>query len=557
MTPPGPETRSRGAAAQLLLVAVATAIAYSNTLRATFHFDDYGTIVENPVIRDLGRAWSASGPRWLGDLTFALNFRLGGLDVAGYHVANLLIHVGNGLLLFALVATSLQTPRLRNATAGPLVRGYLPLAAALIFALHPVATQAVTYVVQRFASLATLFFLASVLLHARARLALEAGRRVTWGAAVLLGLSVAASAAAMKTKEIAFTLPLVLALYEWLFFEGSRRRFLLILPCAATALLVPFAHSGRLIDPELLGAETTAISRPVYLLTQTRVVATYLRLVVAPVGQNLDYDFPVSVSLLDTRVLLALGVLAAVTGVATWLLIAARRAGSAPGVLAFFGTAWFFVTLAVESSFIPIRDVIYEHRVYLPLAGAAIVLGTAVLEVAGRALRRGSPPLRCAAALLVTAAPLGAATWARNRVWKDDLTLWRDVAAKSPDKPRAHSSLGLAYAERGETREAIAEYRVALRLQPWNPNALYNLGNAYRLTGDLEDALRLYERAVMVAPGLAMAHNNLGALYQAMGRADDAERELREALRLSPGLAEARVNLDRVLAKRGSTRAPR
>jgi tetratricopeptide (TPR) repeat protein len=534
MTPLAPETR--GVAAQLLLVAVATALAYSNTLGATFHFDDYSSIVDNPAIRDLGRAWSASGPRWLGELSFALNYRLGGLDVAGYHVANLLIHVGNGLLLFALVATTLQTPRLRNATAGPLVRGYLPLAAALFFALHPVATQAVTYVVQRFASLATLFFLASLLLHARARLALEAERRVGWRAAALLGLSVAAAAAAMKTKEIAFTLPLVAALYEWLFFEGgSRRRFLLLLPCAATALLVPSAHSDRFTDPELLGAETTAIARPAYLLTQTRVVATYLRLVVAPVGQNLDYDFPVSVSLSDTRVLFALAVLAAVMGGATWLLVAARRAGRAPGALAFFGTAWFFTTLAVESSFIPIRDVIYEHRVYLPLAGAAVVLGAAVLEVAGRALRRGSPSLRCAAALLVTAAPLGVATWARNRVWKDDLTLWRDVAAKSPGKPRAHSSLALAHAERGEMQEAIAEFRIALRLQPWNPNALYNLGNAYRLTGDLEDALRLYERAVLVAPGLAMAHNNLGALYQAMGRADDAERELREALRLSPG----------------------
>jgi tetratricopeptide (TPR) repeat protein len=597
MSAPG---RSRDALAALLLISAATALAYSNTLGASFHLDDFPRIVQNDGLHDLGKLWPPHGNRYLGDLSFALNFRLGGLEPLGYHLVNLLVHLCNALLVAWLAAATLRTPALRDAAAGPLLRERLPLTAGLLFALHPIQTQAVTYVVQRFASLATLFCLLSLVLYAQARLSLERERSPRLRAASLLVLSAAFAAAAMRTKEISFTLPVVTLGYELLFFRGPWRRLLLLLPVAATALLVPLglAASGQRLADALgdgqLPAETLAIPRSVYLLTESRVLATYLRLLVLPVGQNLDHDFPLSHTPWEPGVLISLAVLVTVVSGAIALLVRARRSGEAAGVLVFSGVAWFFVTSSVESSVIPIRDVIVEHRMYLPSAGAAVVLATALLCALERLRSRLPAGVGLAAALLVTAVPLGAATYARNRVWKDELTLWSDVVAKSPQKARPHNNLGVALAEAGRFAEAIPEYREAIRLDPGfgDPHnnlgiALYstgrgldeaireyreairldfhlanahsNLGLAYRLKGQLDDAIRALRQAIRLEPGLAEAHLNLGVAYQVGGQPELAAQEYREALRLDPDLAEARQHLRDVTASAGSPRprAPR
>jgi hypothetical protein len=178
-----PPPRAGPAALPPLAVAAATALAYSNTFDVPFHFDDYG-LLKDERLRDLGRLWPPHGARWLGDLSFALNHRVGGWNVFGFHAVNLAVHLGSALLVYALVAATLRAPRVRDADAGPLVRGFLPVVAAALFALHPLATQAVTYVVQRYASLATLLFLASLVLYARSRLLLDGERPPVARAAV-------------------------------------------------------------------------------------------------------------------------------------------------------------------------------------------------------------------------------------------------------------------------------------------------------------------------------------------------------------------------------------
>ncbi len=291
-------TVSREALVSILVIAAGTILAYSNTFGASFHFDDEQNIVKNPAIRDLF-ALSPLSTRYLGFLSFALNYRLGGVAVLGYHLRNVLIHVCNGLLVFWLAALTLRTPVLRRADTGRLVRRFLPLAAGLLFAVHPVQTEAVTYVVQRFASMATLFFISSIALYVKARMEIEQEPRSNGRVAVLYALSVVSAVAAMKTKEISFTLPLVAAGYELLFFTPrSRRSLLLLAPLAATALLVPLglATQGRsfgdvLEDARRVVADAPGIPRSVYFLTQPRVVVRYLRLLVLPTGQNLDYDF--------------------------------------------------------------------------------------------------------------------------------------------------------------------------------------------------------------------------------------------------------------------------
>ena len=539
------------------LIVVATVLAYSNTLDASFHFDDTTSIVENRALRDLGSFWPPSGNRYLGYLSLALNYRFGGLDVLGYHVVNLLVHVCNGLLVFALASVTVGSPVLRRSELGPLTRRFLPLAAGLIFSLHPVATQAVTYIVQRFASLATLFFLLSVVLYAHARVALEEERRSSARAAWPYGLSIAAAVAAMRTKEISFTLPIVAAAYELVFFRPGRRSLLLV-PLAATAVLVPLGitvegggAASFLDDPGRLVSETAAISRWSYLLTQTRVVLTYLRLLVFPIRQNLDYDFPVSRSPADPPVLLAVAVLGSVALLATWALRRARRTRSAAGVLVFFGAVWFFVTLSVESSIIPIRDVIFEHRVYLPSAGAAVALGTMVLFAVERLRLGGSLAAQAALGLLVTAGPLAALTYSRNAVWKNEVSLWSDAVAKSPGKSRPHENLGVALLGAGATGEGIRELLVALSIQPDYPEAHDSLGVAYARAGRLDDAMGEYREAIRLAPRMAQAHRGLAECCAELGRLDEAVREYRESLRLDVAVPKAHAGLGNALRSQG------
>jgi Flp pilus assembly protein TadD len=539
----------RSRALAFAVIVVSTVLVYSNTFDASFHFDDIPHIVLNRTLRDLRSLWPPSGTRYLGYLSFALNYRLGGLAVSGFHVANLVIHSCNALLVFWLAELTLRTPALRDAEASPLVRRFLPLTAGLLFAVHPVQTQSVTYIVQRFACLATLFFLLSLALYTRARLTLEQERHLTLRAALPYGLSVVAAVAAMKTKEISFTLPVVALAYELLFFRAGRWRWLLV-PLAATAVLVPLgvASQGGAIgdDPGELGgllAQTSAITRRAYLLTESRVLMTYVRLLLVPVQQNFDYDFRISRSLADPEVLLSLAGLAAIAVVATLLLRRARRTNHALGVLVFFGVAWFFVTLSVESSVIPIQDVIFEHRLYLPSVGAAVAGGCLLLSVLGRLRLRTSLGLQASLALLLAGVPLGAAAYARNSVWKTELSLWKDVVAKSPGKVRPHFALGLALWEQGQLDDALREYLVARTLDPLRADTRLNLGRVYRATGRVDDAVGEYRAAIELDPGLSAAHHHLGAAYVAKGQLDDAVRELREAIRLDPAVAEVHCAL--------------
>ncbi len=548
-------TRSREAIVSLLVIAVATALVYSNTFDASFHFDDLPNIVRNPTLRDLSSLWPPSGNRYLGYLSFALNFRLGGLRVFGYHLVNVLIHACNGLLVFWLTAVTLRTPALRNAQASPLVRRYLPVTAGLLFAVHPVQTQAVTYIVQRFASLATLFYLLSIVLYAKTKLSLEADPVPRARVALLFGSSVLAAVAAMKTKEISFTLPFVAAGYELLFLRTRKRLGLLLLASlGATALLVPigFATSANGFGDALVSTTgAQQISRWTYLLTQLRVIVTYLRLLLLPVGQNVDYEFALSHSLSEPSVAFALAALVSVGSAAVLLLLRAREANRTPGVLVFFGTAWFFATLSVESSIIPIRDVIFEHRMYLPSVGASVAFGTIVLVVLERLRSSISPVHQVTALLLVTAGPLGAATYARNLVWKDDVTLWSDAVTKSPQKARPHTSLGVAYQAKGQLEDAMRECRAALQLDPEAADTHICLGAWYEAKGQIDDAMREYREAIRLYPEYATAHYDLGNIHRAAGRTDDAVLEYREAIRLDPGMVEAHNNLGVGYAAKG------
>jgi Flp pilus assembly protein TadD len=543
-----------------LVIFVVGALAYSNALHGEFVFDDDGSIVSNEVVHDLG-AFLGSGDgyrslpnRVVGNVTLALNYAAGGLDPTGYHVVNVAIHLLNALLVWALVLATFRTPWLRRSAIAPSA-GAVALAAALLFVAHPLQTQAVTYVVQRFTSIATTFYLLAALAYARFRLAQEGGRArapaVAWYALALLSALLA-----MRTKEIAFTLPFAIALYELAFLEGRwQRRVAWLAPILATAIIIPLTllslsgSAGQVLsDVTEVTKVQTDMSRLDYLRTELAVVATYLRLLVLPVGQNLDWDYPIYRSFLAPRVaasgllLLALAAAAVVLWggpVARWT----RRTLDPATRLVAFGIAWFFLALSVESSVIPIIDVIFEHRVYLPSVGFFVAVAT-LGALAARRLAPARADRALVAAAAVVALVLGVATFARNEAWATEIGLWTDGVAKSPAKSRPHDSLGLALAKKGREAEAIAEFEEAIRLDPAAVKPRNNLGVALAKVGRVPDAERVLRAAIAVQPDHPEAWYNLGRLdLISLGRLDEAAAAFQRAIALRPAYPEAYANL--------------
>ncbi|MCM2357196.1 MAG: tetratricopeptide repeat protein [Geobacteraceae bacterium] len=553
-------------------------IVYANTFHVPFIFDDESSITNNPVIRDLGNFLSGAGygynpRRFIGYLSLALNYRFGGLDVTGYHIFNLTVHIFSACLVYALTRLTLGTPYFRNAECGMrnaelITQNFMPLFAALLFVSHPVQTQAVTYVVQRLASLATMFYLLSLVLYVGARLGIETpgkekGREEkdveTEGARLVPPLllysgSLLSAVLAMKTKEIAFTLPLVAALYELFFFKGrAGRRLLILLPMLLTLAIVPLSMleggkpAGELLSD--LSEKTradTAMARGDYLLTQFRVIVTYLRLLVLPLKQNLDYDYPVYTSFLQPQVILSFLFLVALIGLAVYLFFSSRPAPSASRLVS-FGILWFFITLAVESSVVPIDDVIYEHRLYLPSVGLFIAVVSSMRSLSGRL-----PASACIASFAVVVLLLSVTAWKRNQVWGDDVTLWQDNVNKSPEKARPYDNLGHVYQQRGEPREAIRHFRAALAKNPKFANSHYNLGLALSDIGRTDEAIYHYKAALSLRPNDPDAYNNLGLAYLEKGLASEAIENFNSALKLKPDFAAVHNNLGIIYANAGS-----
>jgi Flp pilus assembly protein TadD len=357
----------------------------------------------------------------------------------------------------------------------------------------------------------------------------------------------------MNTKEIAFTIPLCVLVYERSFFGAlDRRRWLSLAPLVATLALVPLARLQAVSGGGSPGAGVAAVlesatrvqsevSRWDYARTQLAAVVTYLRLLVLPVGQNFDHDYPTYTSFFAPRVVGSAALLAALTVAAALLFRRGEREGSAR--LAAFGIAWFFLTASVESSIVPIVDVIAEHRAYLPSIGLFVAVAVGAASLA----RRFSPARGAAHTVIVAsvlASVLAVATFRRNEVWASEVSLWSDVVAKSPRKARGHESLGAALGDAGRHEEAAREIMTAIRLDPSRPEPYYNLGRVFLSAGSrTEDAAGLLARAVAMRPDWPEAHANLAAALNKLGRYPETIALLEHAPAEVKANAEARFNL--------------
>jgi tetratricopeptide (TPR) repeat protein len=529
-TPPsGSVSRWAVVLAGAILVLAALA-AYHNSFSGPFIWDDLSSITDNPTIRHFNSALSPPndvgvGGRPISNLTLALNYALGGTDVWGYHAFNLLIHTLAGLTLLGIVRRTLQRPVLNErfgAVALPLA-----LAVAIIWTVHPLQTEAVTYITQRYESMMGLFYLLTLYCFVRS---VESAAPAKWQI-----LSVVACLLGVMSKEIIVSAPVMVLLYDRTFVAGSfleawRRRWRYYLGLASIWLLLVPLLTG--VHQRGAGFEL-GVTWWRYALSSCRSVVLYLKLAVWPHPLVLDYGTDIVHHASEvTPYVMVLAVLVAGTTVALWRWPVVGFAG-----------AWVFVILAPASSVVPLAgQPMAEHRMYLSLAA---VIGLGVLELYTRIGRRSM--LMFAAA----AAGLGWITIQRNKDYRSELTIWSDTVAKRPNNERAHNNLGLALEKMpGRLNDAIAQYEEALRLKPDIAGAHSNLGNALEVEGRTADAIAQYEEALRLKPDIAEVHNNLGnALEKMPGRLNDAIAQYEKALRLKPDYAEAHNNLGIALEK--------
>lgn len=494
------------------LLAIVIATTYSNALHGPFVFDDWHTLEKNPHLRSL-----ANVPRFFTDAdtttvlrenkdlrpllltTFALNWAVSGPDTWSWHATSLLLHWLACVFLYRIVRDHLWL-----GDAGPPVGA----AAALIVALHPLNSEPANYLSSRSALLTAVCYLGAFDAAVR-------GRRVT---------SVLLAAAAMLTKSIAITLPLVVLLHA----RFDRRRVPWGLVGALTAVAIAgLAYRALLLPPWVLETARQADVGPgSYFMTQWSALLYYLRLWAWPDALVIDrVDYPWTRSLLEPRAwgsLLALVVL----GAAAW------RAGRRWPAVA-FAALWIVVTLAPESSVVPLAEAVNEHRPYLAMLGFGTLTALAAWALAGgRRL-----PFAVGVAMLVAA--LGVATHVRNRVYQDDLTLWLDAVAKAPGNTRAWLNAGHAAMVRGQDAEARRMLLEARRLSPCYAYVQMNLSALDARAGDAEGSLRWAEEAVGCNPRLALAHQYRAAALERVGRPDEALAAYRRVTELDAVHAQA------------------
>jgi tetratricopeptide (TPR) repeat protein len=547
----------------VLVLILVGAVIYSTSLNVPFVLDD------NFSIDFIGRKGlleniSHGSSRRIADITFALNYRIHGLQVMGYHLTNLAIHLSTSILLYFTVVSIISALRVSypaKLPADSLVDQYIPFAMALLFVSHPVQTQAVTYIIQRYTSLATLFYLLSTLSFIRARLAFDRSGK-SWKSWLYGACALLAGLLAVGSKQIAFTLPCMLLMMEIYLFQGRllNRRFLVASGVIFAIILasVIYAWHGNSLDEFLFDlnhgtSEDQYTPRLTYFLTQTRVVVTYLRLLCLPFGQNLMHDAPIYTSILSILVVASLSLHVLLIASA---IILYRKSGQnlrdndwCSGVfqrLASLGIIWFYISMAVESSVFPIRDTIFEHRIYLPSIGYFMsIVAITALAVQGR--RTG---LKVAwAMLLIASILLGSMTIARNHIWNDTLALWQDTVIKSPNKWLATASLANEYMARKMPAKALPLYVRTMELHPSvHITIISGLGDALKalnlygsrfttgeefiLPGGVLDSGSLDYRNMAKSDGVR--YNNLGLAYEYLNEPEKALRAYREAITVNP-----------------------
>ena len=530
----------------LLLAALA---AYFNSLSCGFVFDDFGWITDNSSIRHLWPIWyvlyppdvAVFGGRPVLNLTLAINYALGGTNAWGYHAVNLAIHVLAAWTLFGIVRRTLAGPRLRDRFGS--VSTPLAFVVALVWMIHPLQTESVTYVIQRAESLMGLFYLLTLYCVIRGH---SSSRPVLWSIAAVVTCLLGTA-----TKEVTATVPIIVLLYCWIFLAGSfreawRQRYGLYLSLASTWGVIVLLLVSTGFSAGTTGFGVEGFTPWSYLWTQPSVLVHYLRLAFWPVGLCLDYGWPPVRSVGDAILpgILVVGLLV----LTIWALIKRPACG-------FLG-AWFFVILAPTSSLIPIKDAAFEHRMYLPLA--AVVTGVVISVYLGgqwfvrrKILSLATSKVAGGSLAVLAVGALAILTFHRNADYASDLSICQDTVAKVPGNDRARYNLGVALDKLERYDEAIDQYQKALTINPECTAAYNNIGTIMFGRRQYREATTYFRKALEIGSCCANYHRSLGLALAALGWMDEAIDHYQTAIKLNPNDVDVYSCLGEALANRG------
>jgi len=534
----------------IVLLVLLCLVVYYNSLSNGFVYDDFGSIVENRYIRQPGRFFASifnhsyfqiagleASYRPVATLSYLLIHTFANLDPFYYHLASLILHMFNSVLVYRLAKLIFQH-RLKA------------LAAGLLFVCHPVLTEAVDCIDYNDDLLATCFFLLAVLSYARIK------SDHLWAAARAYLPALLFYFLGLLSKEMAITLPAVIVLYDLVFknngldksdFKGQltvlRKRWAFYAGFAAVGLIYLAIRFVILYSPQesLKASAGSLFERIIYLPGH---ILSFIRLTILPIHLNADYVFSYPSSFFSTGNLIGLGVVVA--------LVAGSFLAYRYSKAIFFGIWWFLITLFPVFNLLEIYNPLAERYLYLPLIGYCLVVPPVVFGLA--AGRLANPKAAAAAAwmpIIVLTGLYSAAAIARNPVWKNNFELWSQTVKSSPNSLTAHGGLGLAYLERGMLDQAQQQFEIAIRLYPNHAKSYYNLGLVYFQKGDQEKALEYFRRCVSLDPQSDRAHYNLATIYLKQGAWDRAISHYIKVIELDPAVPMAHYNLGMAYAMQG------
>lgn len=543
-----------------------TVLFYLPSLRYPFQFDDIANIskrfyirVDNPLLR-----WWR-GPRWFADWLNRLNYIVGRFDSVYYRVLNLAIHLVAGLLVFYLVKTLCR--QLKNKPFFYNNATLLGFVTALLFLLHPVQTQTVSYVIQaRVEGLASLVVIALVFFFVQASIAQRA-----WVKYLNITLLFAGGLLAWGTKEIVVVTPLLILLVDWFFiaqmrWDDFKRRLWLHVLFDVYFIGLALHYLTRNFAAEVVALKSVSgnnrgniltqnaydvITPFQFLISEFKVVLHYLWMFVWPVGVSVEYDWKLAQSFFSFDSLAPFLVLLSIYGWAVYAMFKKKAA------VVVFGLLWFLICVAPRSSIIPSPELVCDYKTYLASMGWLFVLAAAivyavrllvdfVVTISPVLTQRMALNTVYLAVFTILALPLGIGTMMHNKIWETNVSFWQYNSEQAPMKARVHNNYGVALNEAGRIDESIVAYQRAISLDKHYSDPLSNIAVAYCLKNELDKAVDSLKAALNICPNYPEAYNNLGTLLIKKKQYDEAEKMLASAIELRPYYGKAYYNLGRL-----------